>query len=115
MEFAEDSVPARAAALTQDQLKFLEELACVLQDTRWELNAGKEFDYDKALVLQQRFHEARLRTGLSVAIALESVYSCFAERRFSLQIGLFLLCIDRDLFFKRISEITQQHKMGASA
>src|SRR5262252_1758892 len=59
LQIAEDHVPAAASEFSERQRAFLAALAAVLSTTSWELASAERLDIEKALELQQTFHEVR--------------------------------------------------------
>lgn len=114
VQFSEAEVPARAKGLSGTQFSFLAALAENLEDIQWSISENEEFDYDKALLLQETFHAThRAYQGLDLRAALNAVYFPFIESTFSIQIGLFLMCIDRETFFSRVQSIASRQTMKA--
>src|SRR5262249_43655654 len=97
LQFAEDHVPAAASHLSDRQRNFLAALAGVLSATTWELASAERLDIDKALELQDIFHQVRARHGLTSKEALRAVYGSFLDQNFTMQIGLLLLRLQHPL------------------
>jgi len=105
LQFAEDHVPDRAKWLSSRQRGFLTALATRLAPIQWDLYASERLDYQKALELQRAFHEVRLQQGLPMGEALTAVFDSLLDHPFTMQVGLFLLRVDRSLVLKRLSEV----------
>jgi dihydroorotase len=69
LQIAEDYVPARADRLTDGQRDFLGALASRLTAARWETSSAERLDIEKALELQDLFHDVRAKQTLPLSEA----------------------------------------------
>jgi dihydroorotase len=113
LQFAEDHVPAAASHLSERQRSFLAVLAGALSTTSWELASAERLDIDKALELQDIFHQVRARHGLTLKEALRAVYGSFLDQNFTMQIGLLLLRLEQPFAIARLRDVAGQRPMAA--
>jgi dihydroorotase len=113
LQFAEDHVPAAASHLSERQRNFLAALAAALSTTSWELASAERLDIDKALELQDTFHQVRARHGLVLKEALRAVYGSFLDQNFTMQIGLLLLRLEQPFAIARLRDVSGQRPMAA--
>jgi dihydroorotase len=113
LQFAEDHVPAAASHLSDRQRDFLAALAGVLSMTSWELASAERLDIDKALELQDIFHQVRARHGLTLKEALRAVYGSFLDQNFTMQVGLLLLRLEQPFAIARLRDVAGQRPMAA--
>jgi len=113
LQIAEDHVPSRARALSERQRSFLSALAARLSSINWELSSAERLDIEKALELQEIFHEVRGKQGLLLKDALQSVYASFLDQNFTMQIGLLLLRLERPFALQRLRDVSGQRPMAA--
>jgi dihydroorotase len=113
LQIAEDHVPAAAATLTDRQRGFLNALAASLSSVDWELSSAERLDIEKALELQDIFHQVRAKQGLPLKDALRSVYVSFLDQSFTMQIGLLLLRLERPFAIQRLRDVSGQRPMAA--
>ena len=66
LQIAEDHIPNRASKLTERQRGFLNSLAENLASTSWEVSSAERLDIEKALELQDTFHQAAEQAGAAV-------------------------------------------------
>src|SRR5262249_52021153 len=78
-QIAEDHVPSATADLSERQRGFLAALASALATTSWELGSAERLDIEKALELQETFHQIRAKHGLPLKDALRAVYASFLD------------------------------------
>src|SRR5262249_53554868 len=114
LQFAEDHVPAAASHLSERQRNFLAALAASLSTADWELASAERLDIDKALELQDTFHQVRARHGLPLKEALRAVYGSFLDQNFTMQIGLLLLRLEQPFALARLRDVAKR-PMGAGA
>ena len=107
MQVAEDRPPAAAASLSGKQRDFLAQLADSLDSIEWTPPSAEQFDLDGAIELQRRFHAVRIAQSLELRPALLAVYGAILERPFHVQIGLFLLRLDRRFVVARLREVAR--------
>jgi dihydroorotase len=113
LQIAEDHVPSRARTLSERQRSFLNALAANLSSVNWELSSAERLDIEKALELQEIFHQVRGKQGLSLKDALQSVYASFLDQNFTMQIGLLLLRLERPFAIQRLRDVSGQRPMAA--
>jgi dihydroorotase len=113
LQIAEDHVPSRARTLSERQRSFLNALAASLSPVNWELSSAERLDIEKALELQEIFHQVRGKQGLSLKDALQSVYASFLDQNFTMQIGLLLLRLERPFAIQRLRDVSGQRPMAA--
>ena len=109
MQISEEAIPAAAGRLNESQKAFLLELGVGLQAIRWDSTV--QITTDVIEKLHERFYEAQALSGISLKDALLGLYACFTEEPCSYQAGLFILFIERSLFFNRLSEVTEQRRL----
>lgn len=112
LQIAEDHVPAAAAKLSQHQFSFLDNLRQSLSVVEWVYDL-ENLDIKKAHELRAVFDKARDEAKLPLRDALLAVFACFLDRPFTMQIGLFLLHLERDLLLGRLSEIVTSARVTA--
>jgi dihydroorotase len=113
LQIAEDHVPSAAGTLTERQRGFLNALAASLSSVEWELSSAERLDIEKALELQDIFHQVRAKQGLPLKDALRSVYVSFLDQSFTMQIGLLLLRLERPFAIQRLRDVSGQRPMAA--
>jgi dihydroorotase len=113
LQFAEDHVPSRAARLSERQRAFLDTLASALSSTSWEVGSAERLDIEKALALQDMFHQQRGRNGLPLKDALEAVYSSFLDQSFTMQIGLLLVRLEQPFAVDRLRDVARKRPIAA--
>ena len=100
---AEDHVPEAAGRLSRGQIDFLAALAGELERWTWSYSL-EALDLDKATALQAMFRGLVTRQGISLHDALKAVFDSFLDSPFTIQIGLFLLQLDRDFALRRLRD-----------
>lgn len=113
IQIAEDHEPEAMKRLTPAQKAFLGVLAGELAPIHWDEFSVQTLDYDKSLVLQAAFHQARKEQGIPLRDALMAVFDLFIENPFSMQIGLFLLRLDRKFALERMRKVSSTQRMVA--
>jgi dihydroorotase len=113
LQIAEDHVPGRVAKLSERQLVFLDSLASSLASTSWVVSSAEHLDIEKALELQDRFHQQRSKHGLSLKDALQAVYFSFLEQNFTMQIGLLLVRLEQPFAINRLRDVSGKHPIAA--
>ncbi len=109
----EEAIPAAAARLSRQQREFLGSLADLLAGIEWELESAETLDVEKATELRAAFHAARQAHGLALASALNAVYDSFLARPFPMQIGLFLIRLERPFALARLAEVSGRRPIAA--
>lgn len=112
LQIAEDHVPEGAARLTSRELDFLRALRTALEPVDWTYDLDN-LDLAKAHELRALFDRVREREGLTLREALLATYAPFLDSPFSMQIGLFLLHLERRFFFSRLDEVTGRIAVAA--
>jgi dihydroorotase len=105
MSIAEDHVPETAKHLSLPQLEFLTALATTLGAIDWAVYSPENVDVRKAMKLQEGFHRTCQETRISLKDGLRAVYDSFLEVPFPIQIGLFLLRLDRPFALERLAAV----------
>jgi dihydroorotase len=105
LQVAEDHVPEAAKTLPARQLAFVETLAADLGDIDWATREPQKVSVRKALELRAAVERARCAHGLPLGEALDTVYDCFLDHRLPMQVGLFLVRLDRAFALARLGEV----------
>jgi len=113
IQIAEDHEPEGMARLTAAQKTFLGALAGKLAPIQWDEFSVATLDYDKSLILQAAFHQARQEQSIPLRDALIAVFDLFLDHRFTMQIGLFLLRLDRNFALERMRKVASAQRMVA--
>jgi dihydroorotase len=113
LQFAEDHVPAAATQISDHQRDFLDALAARLSSTTWEVSNAERLDIEKALELQNMFHETRAQLGLPLRDALRAVYASFLEQNFTMQIGLLLVRQEQSFVVSRLRDVSGKRPLAA--
>ena len=113
LQIAEDHIPSAASTLSERQRVFLNALATGLSSVTWELSSAERLDIEKALELQEIFHQVRAKQALPLKDALRAVYASFLDQDFTMQIGLLLLRIERPFVLRRLREVSGQRPTAA--
>jgi len=113
IQIAEDHEPEAMKRLTAAQKAFLGALAGKLAPIQWDEFSVQTLDYDKSLLLQAAFHEARKEQNIPLRDALHAVFDVFLDNPFSMQIGLFLLRLDRKFALERMRKVSSAQRMVA--
>ena len=111
LQIAEDHVPDCAHDLTARQLAFLELLAQELSSTNWHYDL-EHLDLAKAHELRALCDGAVQRSGIGLREALLAVFACFLDRPFTMQIGLFLLHLERGFLLARLHDVVSSAKVA---
>lgn len=112
MQLADDHIPNAVAGLSSQQLAFVRGLAEALADVHWTLESPQRPDVRKAVELKKIVDDVRRKQSLSWTDALNSIYDCFLDNRFPMQIGLFLLRLERPFALDRLTEIARRWAMA---
>ncbi len=107
LQIAEDQPPATAGDLTDRQRHFLGTLRTALGKVDWSIAKAEHLNLDKAIELQEVFHAARASQGTDLGEGLRAVFDSFLESPFTMQIGLFLNRLDRELVMARLAEVSE--------
>lgn len=101
-------MPAAAARLTPRQLLFLERLVDELEPLDWEAGFDQEDDLIKAVELNDAFHRAHAKSGLSLKESLQALFDCFLESSFTIQVGVILKRAGRAAALQRLDAVSKQ-------
>lgn len=101
----EDHVPAKAQRLSPGQAAFLRALHAALSAVEWTMMPPSRSDLVMAEKLQGTFHAVRNAQSIALHDALTAVYDSFLEEPFSVQIGLFLLRMEKSFVLERIAAV----------
>jgi dihydroorotase len=112
MHIAEDHLPATVERLTGAQIEFLRSLAGALSGIEWSL-VSRQIDLAVPKALEELFHRVCRKHSMALRDGLMAVYDCFLDSPFTMQIGLFLLRLDRDFALKRLNDVTGKRSMAA--
>jgi dihydroorotase len=113
LQVAEDHEPEAVKRLTAQQLGFLDALATKLATIPWDVSSVETFDYGKALALQDAFHQVRVGEGIPLRAALTAVFDSFLDSPFSIQVGLFLMRLDRSFALERLRRVSGARRLVA--
>lgn len=113
MQIVEDRMPVGVDRLRPRQIEFLAALSKVLATIEWQIYAAKRLNLEKALELQGAFHRARELCPLPLGEALHAVYDCFIENPFTMQVGLFLVRLERAFALRRFDEVLSRRPIAA--
>jgi dihydroorotase len=113
LQFAEDHVPERAGRLSDHQRSFLDALAGRLSSTAWEVGPAERLDIEKALELQDIFHQERAKQQLPLKDALQAVYASFLDQNFTMQIGLLLVRLEQPFALSRLQDVASTRPLAA--
>lgn len=112
MQIAEDHVPEAAGALTSRQREFLAMLRTALEPYNWAYSL-EDMDLDTATTLQSVFTETAARADIPLRDALMSLYGTFLDSPFTIQSGLLLLQVNRDLAMARLDDVAGERQAAA--
>jgi dihydroorotase len=107
LQIAENHLPSGIERLGSRELGFLADLRKVLDQVEWVYDLAN-LDLRKAHQLRALFDSVRVRHGLPLRDALLAVYAPFLDSPFTMQIGLFLLHLERDFFLSRLDTVVAQ-------
>ena len=113
-QIAEDAVPEAARSLSAKQRRFVGALASTLANEDWKIGSAERLDIFRATELQETFHAVRKRSGLALREALEAVFACFLEERFTMQIGLLLFRLDKRFALERMRDVSGLSPVAAA-
>ncbi len=71
------------------------------------------FDYGKSLALQDAFHQVRVGEGIPLRAALTAVFDSFLDSPFTIQVGLFLMRLDRSFALERLRRVSGARRLVA--
>jgi dihydroorotase len=112
MQIAEDHIPEAAEALTGRQREFLGMLRTALEPYEWKF-VLEDIDLSMATTLQGVFTETTKRAGLPLRDGLMALYGTFLDSPFTLQSGLLLLQVNRDLAMARLEAVAGDRQAAA--
>ena len=112
MQIAEDHVPEAAAGLSGHQREFLGMLRTALEPYDWTFSL-EEMDLDKATTLQSVFTQTAGRAGLPLRDALMALYGTFLDNPFTIQSGILLMQVNRELAMDRLDAVASDRQAAA--
>jgi dihydroorotase len=112
LQIAEDHVPEAVAALQPRQLAFLRSLRAALERVEWKYDLDN-LDLKKAHELRRIFDGVRTQHDMPLRDALLTTYAPFLDGPFTMQIGLFLLHLERSFFLGRLDQVTEREPLAA--
>jgi dihydroorotase len=112
LQIADDHVPDAAAGLTARQLSFLRALRHALEGVEWTYNLD-DLDLAKAHELRRLFDGVRAQQGIPMRDALLAAFASVLDSPFTMQIGLFLLHLERGFLLARLDEVTERTSIAA--
>lgn len=112
LQIAEDHVPATARSLGARELGFLASLRTALETVDWNYDL-KNLDLAKAHALRALFDEVRSKHDMPLRDALLAVYAIFLDSPFTMQIGLFILHLERKFALARLAEVVGREAVAA--
>lgn len=112
MQVAEDHLPPTVEGLSAGQLEFLASLRAALAPVEWQ-QTSQQIDLTMARRLQEIFHTVRRAHGLPLRAALTAVYDSFLDNKFTMQIGLFLIRLDRAFALQRLADVGARRPLAA--
>jgi dihydroorotase len=112
MQIAEDHVPEAAASLTGQQREFLGMLRSALEPYDWRYTL-EDLDLEKATTLQNVFTLTARRAGIPLRDALMALYGTFLDSPFTIQSGILLMQVKRDLALERLETVAGTHQAAA--
>jgi len=107
MEVIEDRIPEAVERFSLAQREFLAALAAELRPIEWQVTEAKDVDLEVVAALQAAVHRAIAARPLPLGDALRAVYGCFIERSFAVQVGLFIIRLERPFVFERLAAATE--------
>lgn len=112
LQIAEDHIPAAARSLSKKQIAFLGAMRSALESIDWAYDL-KHLDLAKAHALRALFDQVRAAQDMPLREGLVAMYSAFLDNPFTMQIGLFILHLERKFALARLAEITQKERVAA--
>jgi dihydroorotase len=104
LQIADDHIPEAVSQLSKLQLGFLRTLRAELTSVQWTYDLA-HLDLKKAHELRALFDSVRSQHVITLRDALLAVLACFLDRPFTMQIGLFLLHLERGFVLSRLDEV----------
>jgi dihydroorotase len=105
MQVSQDRVPPAAEKLSARQIAFLGSLAKALDAVDWQIKPNERPDLDKAILLQDIVYRTQRTHSLTLRDALTAIFDCFIENPFTMQIGLFLIRLERPFALERLNKV----------
>jgi dihydroorotase len=106
-------IPEAVRHFSPVQKAFLGSFAAGLSQVEWDTAGQERLSLAKAAHIKTIFQTARQQHGLTMRDALCSVYDSFLEQRFSIQIGLFIMRLERDFALERLNSVAELRSMAA--
>lgn len=113
LQIVDDRIPSRADTLSPDQLKFLADLSTGLAHLDFDWDTAERLDLRQAAALQALFNRARRAHGVGLKDALGAVYDSFLEHPLPMQMGLFLIRLDRPFAIQRLADVARRAAVAA--
>lgn len=111
MQISEDAPPSVADRLSSRQRDFLSSLHGALSTVEWVGYNGKRLNARYAYEIQNIFNRVLRAHSLPLRDGLKAVYDCFLEDPFTIQIGLFLLRLDRSFVMERLNTVANKKSL----
>lgn len=112
LQIAEDHIPSAAAALSARQLAFLRALRTALERVDWTYDLDN-LDLKKAHELRRLFDAVCVEQDIPLRDALLAAFASVLDSPFTMQIGLFLLHLERNFLITRLEEVTEHSPVAA--
>ena len=113
LQIAEEHIPERSRLLSDRQRMFLDALARGLASTSWVTSSAEQLDIEKALELQDIFHDLRTKQCMPLKEALQAVYASFLDQTFTMQIGLLLVRLEQPFAVSRLRDVASKQPIAA--
>ncbi len=113
LQICDQHIQERALHFRSNQLTFLGRLQQALSSIDWPATPNPEFDLEKIIELHEAFHRVRRACELPLKLALETVFDCFLEDSFRIQVGVLLMRVGRKLALSRLSELPRDANLAA--
>jgi dihydroorotase len=111
MQVSEEEIPSVADRLSGRQKDFLSDFHKALLNLDWIGYNGSRLNAKYAYEIQRIFNNVLHSHGLSLREGLKAVYDCFLEDPFTIQIGLFLLRLDRSFVLDRMNVVANKRSL----
>jgi dihydroorotase len=106
MQVADEHVPANAANLSAAQKRFLANLTIGFSEIEWVGYTENLLNINDAYQIQDVFHRVLKASGLPLRDGLKAVFDCFLEQPFTVQVGLFLVRLERPFVLERLKAVS---------
>jgi dihydroorotase len=108
IQIAEDEAPVAVARLSARQRQFLGALAAHLSRVEWSAADVEKLNLAKVLELHDVFRRVVAEQGIPLKPALTALFDCFLNHPFTVQAGLFLLRLPRQLVLSRLKDAAER-------